>query len=151
MSPSQGRFLHTEQHIHKKKAHRHQCLEWDSNSWSQCSSWRRHFMLFFLIVIVGGVVQLGPLGWSCNVGKALCMRCHGADHEVTKNVILCCLAEVQLYQWTSIRLLASLFGHRGCRIDTTPECKRFPIVPTRISGNITKLDMSFISWVLKAK
>jgi hypothetical protein len=31
MSPSQGRYLHTEQNKHRKNAHRHPCHEWDSN------------------------------------------------------------------------------------------------------------------------
>jgi hypothetical protein len=38
MSPSQGRYLHTEQHRHRINAHRHPCLEWDSNPPPQCSS-----------------------------------------------------------------------------------------------------------------
>jgi hypothetical protein len=40
ISPSQSRYLHTEQH----KAHRQPCLEWDSNPRSQRSSERRQFM-----------------------------------------------------------------------------------------------------------
>jgi hypothetical protein len=44
ISPSQGRYLHTEQHKHRINAHRHPCLEWDSNPRSQCSSGRREFM-----------------------------------------------------------------------------------------------------------
>jgi hypothetical protein len=31
ISPSQGRYLHTGQHKHRINAHRHPCLEWDSN------------------------------------------------------------------------------------------------------------------------
>jgi hypothetical protein len=31
ISPSQGRYLHTKQHKHRINAHRHSCLEWDSN------------------------------------------------------------------------------------------------------------------------
>jgi hypothetical protein len=45
ISPSKGRYLHTEQHKHKINAHRHLCLERDSNPRSQCSSGRRLFML----------------------------------------------------------------------------------------------------------
>jgi hypothetical protein len=44
ISLSQGRYLHTEQHKHRINAHRHPCLDWDSNTRSQCSSWRRRFM-----------------------------------------------------------------------------------------------------------
>jgi hypothetical protein len=44
ISPWQGRYPHTEQHKHRINAHRHPCLEWDSNPWSQCSSGRRRFM-----------------------------------------------------------------------------------------------------------
>jgi hypothetical protein len=44
ISPSQGRYLHTGQHKHRINAHRHPCLEWDSNPRSQCSSGRRRFM-----------------------------------------------------------------------------------------------------------
>jgi hypothetical protein len=41
--PSQGRYLHTEQHKHRINAHRHQYrLEWDSKPRPQCSSGRRH-------------------------------------------------------------------------------------------------------------
>jgi hypothetical protein len=46
ISPSQGRYLHTEQHKHGINAHRHPCLEWDSNVRSQCLSGRRRFMLY---------------------------------------------------------------------------------------------------------
>jgi hypothetical protein len=31
ISPSQGLYLHTEQQKHRINAHRHPCLEWDSN------------------------------------------------------------------------------------------------------------------------
>jgi hypothetical protein len=44
ISPSQGRYLHTEQHRHRENAYRHPCLEWDSNPRSQRSSERRQFM-----------------------------------------------------------------------------------------------------------
>jgi hypothetical protein len=44
ISPSQGRYLHTEQQKHRINARRHPCLEWDSNPRSQCSSGRRKFM-----------------------------------------------------------------------------------------------------------
>jgi hypothetical protein len=44
ISTSQGRYLHTEQHKHIINAHRHLCLESDSNPRSQCSSGKRHFM-----------------------------------------------------------------------------------------------------------
>jgi hypothetical protein len=32
ISPSQGRYLHTEQHKHRINSHRHPWVEWDSNS-----------------------------------------------------------------------------------------------------------------------
>jgi hypothetical protein len=44
ISPSKGRYLHTEQHKHIINAHRHPCLEWDSNPRSKHSSERRQFM-----------------------------------------------------------------------------------------------------------
>jgi hypothetical protein len=44
ISPSQGRYLHTEQHKHTINAHRHLCFEWDSKPRSQCSSARKRFM-----------------------------------------------------------------------------------------------------------
>jgi hypothetical protein len=44
ISLSQGRYLHTEQHKHRINAHRHPCLEWDSNSRSQFLSGRRWYM-----------------------------------------------------------------------------------------------------------
>jgi hypothetical protein len=41
ISPSQGRYLHSEQHKHRINAHRHPYLEWDSNPQPQCLSGRR--------------------------------------------------------------------------------------------------------------
>jgi hypothetical protein len=41
---SQGRYLHTGQHKHRINAHRHPCLERDSNTRFQRSSRRRRFM-----------------------------------------------------------------------------------------------------------
>jgi hypothetical protein len=35
ISPSQGRYLHTEQHKQNKLTHTHPFLEWDSNPRSQ--------------------------------------------------------------------------------------------------------------------
>jgi hypothetical protein len=45
ISSSQGCYLHMGQHKHRINAHRHPCLEWDSNQLSQHSSGRRQFML----------------------------------------------------------------------------------------------------------
>jgi hypothetical protein len=42
--PSQGRYLHKQQHKHRINAYRHPCLEWDSNPRSQRSSERRQFI-----------------------------------------------------------------------------------------------------------
>jgi hypothetical protein len=44
MNPSQLWYLHTEQHKHRINAHRHPCLEWNSNSRPQFLSGRRRFM-----------------------------------------------------------------------------------------------------------
>jgi hypothetical protein len=44
-SPSQGHYLHTEHHKHRINAHRHPCLEWNSNPRSQRSSKRRQSCL----------------------------------------------------------------------------------------------------------
>jgi hypothetical protein len=44
ISPSQGRYLQTEQHKYRIDAHKYPCLEWDSNPRSQLSSERRRFM-----------------------------------------------------------------------------------------------------------
>jgi hypothetical protein len=44
ISPSQGLYIHTQQHKHRINAHKHPCLEWDSNPRFQCSSGRRQFM-----------------------------------------------------------------------------------------------------------
>jgi hypothetical protein len=44
ISPSQGRYLYTEQHKHRINAHRHLCLGWASNPRFQCSNGRRRFM-----------------------------------------------------------------------------------------------------------
>jgi hypothetical protein len=43
ISPSQGLYLHTE-HKHRINAHRHPCLDWDSNPRPQCLSGRGQFM-----------------------------------------------------------------------------------------------------------
>jgi hypothetical protein len=43
ISPSQGRYLHTE-HKYRINAHRHPCLQWDSNQRTQCPSGRKLFM-----------------------------------------------------------------------------------------------------------
>jgi hypothetical protein len=40
ISPSQGRYLHTGQHKHKKNVYRHPYLKWDSNPRFQCSCLR---------------------------------------------------------------------------------------------------------------
>jgi hypothetical protein len=44
MSPSQGLYLHTEQHKHRINAHRHPCSEWDWNPGPQCSNEGVRFM-----------------------------------------------------------------------------------------------------------
>jgi hypothetical protein len=45
ISPPQGRYLHTGQYKHRINSHIHPCLKWVSNTRSQVSSGRRHFML----------------------------------------------------------------------------------------------------------
>jgi hypothetical protein len=45
ISPSQSRYIHTEQHKHRINAHGQPRLEWDSNPRSQCSIGRRQFVL----------------------------------------------------------------------------------------------------------
>jgi hypothetical protein len=44
ISLSQDRYLHAGQQKHNLNAHKHPCLEWDSNQRSQRSSERRQFM-----------------------------------------------------------------------------------------------------------
>jgi hypothetical protein len=44
ISSPQCRYLHTDEHTHRRNAHRHPCLEWNSNPQSQCSNGRRRFM-----------------------------------------------------------------------------------------------------------
>jgi hypothetical protein len=44
ISPSQSRYLHTDQNKQNKRTYKHPCLEWDSNPRSQRSSERRQFM-----------------------------------------------------------------------------------------------------------
>jgi hypothetical protein len=44
ISPSQGRYLHIEQHKYRINAHRNACQEWNSNPRSQCSSGLKRFM-----------------------------------------------------------------------------------------------------------
>jgi hypothetical protein len=43
-SPSQGLYLHTEQHKHNINADTHSCIEWDSNPLSHFSRGRRWIM-----------------------------------------------------------------------------------------------------------
>jgi hypothetical protein len=45
ISPSQGHYLH------RINADRHQCLEWDSNPQSQCSSGRRQYCCVYYFII----------------------------------------------------------------------------------------------------
>jgi hypothetical protein len=45
ISPSQGRYLHTEQHKCRINAYRYPCLEWDWSKRSPCPSGWRRFML----------------------------------------------------------------------------------------------------------
>jgi hypothetical protein len=44
ISPSQGHYLHTEQHRHRTNAHRYPWLKWDPKPRFQRSSERRQFM-----------------------------------------------------------------------------------------------------------
>jgi hypothetical protein len=44
ISPTQGLYLHTGQHMHRKNADTHPCLEWDSSPRSQCSNGRRQYV-----------------------------------------------------------------------------------------------------------
>jgi hypothetical protein len=44
ISPSQGRYIHTEQHKHTINAHGHPCLKWNLIPRSRCSSGRRQLM-----------------------------------------------------------------------------------------------------------
>jgi hypothetical protein len=53
ISRSQRRNLFTEGHKHRMNAHRHPCLEWDSNPRSQCSSGRRRFALDSAATAIG--------------------------------------------------------------------------------------------------
>jgi hypothetical protein len=46
ISPSQGRYLQTEQQKHNKRTHRHPCLKWDWNPRRRCSSGRRQFISY---------------------------------------------------------------------------------------------------------
>jgi hypothetical protein len=61
ISPSQGRYLHIEQHKHRMNAHRHPCLKWHSKSKSQwskgedfsCLTPSDHRVRFMLHIIEG--------------------------------------------------------------------------------------------------
>jgi hypothetical protein len=44
ISPSQDRYLHTEQHKHRINEHRHPCFKWDSKPRTQCLRGRRQFV-----------------------------------------------------------------------------------------------------------
>jgi hypothetical protein len=52
ISPTQGHYLHTEQHQYIINASRHLCLGWDWNPRSQCSSGRRQFMPLWSAILV---------------------------------------------------------------------------------------------------
>jgi hypothetical protein len=53
ISPSQGLYLHTEQHKQNKCEHKHGCQEWDSNSWRQYSCRRRGYALECAVTVIG--------------------------------------------------------------------------------------------------
>jgi hypothetical protein len=69
ISPSQGRYLHREQHKHRINSHRHPCLEWDSNPRSQCSRGRRHFIPYTARSLWSAIVDI-DLNVSSIVGVA---------------------------------------------------------------------------------
>jgi hypothetical protein len=52
ISPSQSRYLHSEQHKHRINSDTHPCFEWDSNPRSQCSSGRRQSLWIWEISIL---------------------------------------------------------------------------------------------------
>jgi hypothetical protein len=70
ISTSQGRYL-----TQTQNKHRHPCLEWDSNPWTQCSSGRRYFMSYTRRPLWSAMYSYGktnkcrpkPIG-SCNIG-----------------------------------------------------------------------------------
>jgi hypothetical protein len=64
ISSSQGRYLHTEQHKQRIKAHRHPCLEWDWKPRSQRSSERRQFMPQTARPLWSAMKLLTILKWS---------------------------------------------------------------------------------------
>jgi hypothetical protein len=75
ISPSQGPYLHTEQHKHRINSHRHLCLEWDSNPRSQRSIERKQFVPQTarpLWSVIGYVpITNWPMNWLFNTMKLL--------------------------------------------------------------------------------
>jgi hypothetical protein len=86
ISPSQGRFLHTEQHKHRINAHRHPCLGWESK---RSSGWRQ-FMLDSVATVIGPItlqgIDLRLVRWLVNYYLRYYPGvCHNRWSETKKN------------------------------------------------------------------
>jgi hypothetical protein len=108
ISPSQGRYLCTEQHTHRINAHRQPCLEWDSKPRSQCSSGRRRFMpktarpLRSVVVLLAG-------SWINTVLSQY------KRYGITTNW------EDLQSETTSLVCVWEMFGWNLCRVTTHPD------------------------------
>jgi hypothetical protein len=88
ISPSQGRYLHTEQHKYRINSNIHPCLEWDSNPRSHCSSGRRRFMPF--------AVRHFNLLWRILICPALYIAAYVFSCSLLKLYLICCHSEYKL-------------------------------------------------------
>jgi hypothetical protein len=76
ISPSQGRYLHTEQHRHRINAHRRPRLKWNSNPLSQCFERAKAVHTSDRAATVIGAVPtyLVKLTWSITATCMLCLH-----------------------------------------------------------------------------
>jgi hypothetical protein len=60
ISPSQGRYIYTEQHKHRINAGRHPCLKWDSKSTILAFEWtKRVHALYRAATVIGNIFVYG--------------------------------------------------------------------------------------------
>jgi hypothetical protein len=111
ISPAEDRYPHTEQHKHRIKAHRHPCLEGDSNPRTQCLIGRRRIMPQTArpATVIG---SLGFRGFKWNIKPHAASVCHlkfHGDWKLAKYIVVWQCHSYVRWRW------ASLWCHRGMR------------------------------------
>jgi hypothetical protein len=98
--PVAGPLLHKEQHKHRINAHRHPCLEWDSNPRSQRPSERRQFMpqtarpLWSAFLIIVGLYALQNIPWERKINLKI-YRKRTTLKSVFKKSCICSYCDFQ--------------------------------------------------------